>query len=116
MTLNFQNKIVFPAPESSYSTQSSFGQVIYIPRKPESAEIRALVGRDLESLSSLSSAKAHKASSVGEPKEEEEIKNQDMEVEEQKSPEKPEVHSPTHSDSPKSEKPFPELDGGSNID
>ena len=32
MTLNFQNKIVFPAPETSYTTQSAFGQVIYIPR------------------------------------------------------------------------------------
>ena len=32
MTLNFQNKIVFPAPETSYTTQSAFGQVVYIPR------------------------------------------------------------------------------------
>ena len=32
MTLNFQNKIVFPAPETSYTTQSAFGQVIYLPR------------------------------------------------------------------------------------
>ena len=32
MTLNFQNRIVFPAPESSYTTQSAFGQVIYLPR------------------------------------------------------------------------------------
>jgi len=32
MTLNFQNKIVFPAPESSYTTESSLGQVIYLPR------------------------------------------------------------------------------------
>ena len=32
MTLNFQNKIVFPAPEPSYTTSSAFGQVIYIPR------------------------------------------------------------------------------------
>ena len=32
MTLNFQNRIVFPAPEASYTTQSAFGQVIYLPR------------------------------------------------------------------------------------
>ncbi len=32
MTLNFQNKIVFPAPDSTYSTDSGYGQVIYIPR------------------------------------------------------------------------------------
>ena len=32
MTLNFQNRIVFPAPETSYTTQSAFGQVIYVPR------------------------------------------------------------------------------------
>jgi hypothetical protein len=32
MTLNFQNKIVFPAPESSYTSETAFGQVIYIPR------------------------------------------------------------------------------------
>jgi len=32
MTLSFQNKIVFPAPETSYTTQSAFGQVVYIPR------------------------------------------------------------------------------------
>ena len=32
MTLNFQNRIVFPAPVSSYTTQSAFGQVIYVPR------------------------------------------------------------------------------------
>jgi len=32
MSLNFQNKIVFPAPETSYTTQSAFGQVVYIPR------------------------------------------------------------------------------------
>ena len=32
MTLNFQNRIVFPAPETSYTTQSAFGQVIYLPR------------------------------------------------------------------------------------
>ena len=32
MTLNFQNRIVFPAPETSYTTQSAFGQVVYLPR------------------------------------------------------------------------------------
>lgn len=32
MTLNFQNKIVFPAPEHSYTPETAFGQVIYIPR------------------------------------------------------------------------------------
>jgi hypothetical protein len=32
MTLNFQNKIVFPAPECSYSIHSAFKQVIYLPR------------------------------------------------------------------------------------
>ncbi len=32
MTLNFQNKIVFPAPDSSYTTETAYGQVLYIPR------------------------------------------------------------------------------------
>ena len=32
MTLNFQNRIVFPAPETSYTSDSALGQVIYIPR------------------------------------------------------------------------------------
>ena len=32
MTLNFQNRIVFPAPEHSYTPETAFGQVIYIPR------------------------------------------------------------------------------------
>lgn len=32
MTLNFQNKIVFPAPDPSYTTETAFGQVIYVPR------------------------------------------------------------------------------------
>jgi hypothetical protein len=32
MTLNFQNRIVFPAPETSYTTETAYGQVIYIPR------------------------------------------------------------------------------------
>jgi hypothetical protein len=32
MTLNFQNKILFPAPETSYTTKSAYGQIIYIPR------------------------------------------------------------------------------------
>ncbi len=32
MTLNFQNKIVFPAPASSYTSETAYGQVIYIPR------------------------------------------------------------------------------------
>jgi len=32
MTLNFQNKIIFPAPDNSYTTETAYGQVIYIPR------------------------------------------------------------------------------------
>ena len=32
MINNFQNKMLFPAPEHSYTTQTAFGQVIYIPR------------------------------------------------------------------------------------
>ena len=32
MTLNFQNKIIFPAPENSYTSETAYGQVIYIPR------------------------------------------------------------------------------------
>ena len=32
MTLSFQNRIVFPAPETSYTTETAYGQVIYIPR------------------------------------------------------------------------------------
>lgn len=32
MTLNFQNKLIFPAPENSYTTETAYGQVIYIPR------------------------------------------------------------------------------------
>ena len=32
MSLSFQNKIVFPAPENSYSSESAYSQVIYIPR------------------------------------------------------------------------------------
>lgn len=32
MSLSFQNKIVFPAPESSYTSQTAYGQVVYIPR------------------------------------------------------------------------------------
>jgi hypothetical protein len=32
MTLNFQNKILFPAPETSYTTKSAANQMIYIPR------------------------------------------------------------------------------------
>jgi hypothetical protein len=32
MSLSFQNKIVFPAPENSYTSKSALGQVIYIPR------------------------------------------------------------------------------------
>ena len=32
MTLNFQNKIIFPAPENSYTTETAYGQVIYLPR------------------------------------------------------------------------------------
>lgn len=32
MTLNFQNKLVFPAPETSYNTTSAYQQVVYMPR------------------------------------------------------------------------------------
>jgi len=32
MSLSFQNKIVFPAPENSYTSKSALGQVVYIPR------------------------------------------------------------------------------------
>jgi len=32
MSLHFQNKIVFPAPTTSYTTESAYGQVLYIPR------------------------------------------------------------------------------------
>ena len=32
MTLSFQNKIVFPAPSSSYTSETAYGQVLYIPR------------------------------------------------------------------------------------
>ena len=32
MSLNFQNRIVFPAPETSYTTESAYQQVIYVPR------------------------------------------------------------------------------------
>ena len=32
MTLNFQNRIVFPAPEHSYTPETAYGQVLYIPR------------------------------------------------------------------------------------
>ena len=32
MSLNFQNKIIFPAPENSYTTETAYGQVIYVPR------------------------------------------------------------------------------------
>ena len=32
MTLNFQNRIVFPAPETSYTSETAYGQVVYIPR------------------------------------------------------------------------------------
>jgi len=32
MTLNFQSKIVFPAPECSYGIHSAFKQVVYLPR------------------------------------------------------------------------------------
>lgn len=32
MSLSFQNKIIFPAPENSYTTETAYGQVIYIPR------------------------------------------------------------------------------------
>ena len=38
MSLNFQNKIVFPAPETSYTTQTAMGQVLYIPRNIMSLE------------------------------------------------------------------------------
>ena len=45
MTLNFQNKIVFPAPETSYTTQSAFGQVIYLPRNIMSQVDTALTAK-----------------------------------------------------------------------
>jgi hypothetical protein len=32
MTLNFQNKLIFPAPENSYTVATSLHQVLYIPR------------------------------------------------------------------------------------
>ena len=32
MTLSFQNKFVFPAPETSYSVDDKMHEVIYIPR------------------------------------------------------------------------------------
>ena len=32
MTLSFQNKLIFPAPENSYTIETSINQVIYIPR------------------------------------------------------------------------------------
>ena len=30
--MSFQNKLIFPAPENSYTSESSMHQVIYIPR------------------------------------------------------------------------------------
>lgn len=32
MTLSFQNKLIFPAPENSYTVETSVNQVIYVPR------------------------------------------------------------------------------------
>lgn len=40
MTLNFQNKIVFPAPEHSYTPETAYGQVIYIPRNMTERRLR----------------------------------------------------------------------------
>ena len=45
MTLNFQNKLIFPAPENSYTVETSLNQVIYIPRDiMKLAQRRSLVG------------------------------------------------------------------------
>lgn len=32
MSLSFQNKLIFPAPENSYTVETSQNQVIYVPR------------------------------------------------------------------------------------
>lgn len=32
MTLNFQNKFIFPAPETSYSAADKMHEIIYVPR------------------------------------------------------------------------------------
>lgn len=32
MLVNFQNKLIFPAPENSYSVATSTHQVLYVPR------------------------------------------------------------------------------------
>ena len=45
MSLNFQNKLIFPAPENSYTTETAYGQVIYVPRDiMKRAEQRARQG------------------------------------------------------------------------
>ena len=49
MTLNFQNKIVFPAPACSYTSDSAYGQVVYIPRRQKSAE-KSLILEDDDSV------------------------------------------------------------------
>ena len=32
MSLSFQNKLIFPAPENSYTVETSQNQVVYFPR------------------------------------------------------------------------------------
>jgi hypothetical protein len=32
MSLSFQNKLIFPAPENSYTVDTSTNQVVYFPR------------------------------------------------------------------------------------
>ena len=63
MTLNFQNKIVFPAPETSYTTQSAFGQVIYIPRNIMKQVDRKFSDKRAPLLSGLKSATDKQSSS-----------------------------------------------------
>lgn len=46
MTLNFQNKIVFPAPACSYTSDSAYGQVVYIPRRQRSADKSLIMDDD----------------------------------------------------------------------
>ena len=47
MTLNFQNKIVFPAPACSYTSETAYGQVLYIPRNLKVKNTRAkVIGED----------------------------------------------------------------------
>lgn len=48
MTLNFQNKIVFPAPEHSYTPDTAYGQVIYIPRDMPERRAKAAAAAEQE--------------------------------------------------------------------